>query len=290
MKIVQFEDVPSVRGIEHRGGTFYARTMIEGTPGSPDNFKFSLSRLGTDYSGPRHRHNFDQFRYMIEGESDYGDGSLKAGMLGYYPEGVHYGPQVNKTEIYGAVLQFGGASGSGYLLPREVKAGMEELKKFGSFADGIFTRNEGVSGKRNMDAYQAIWEHVHGREMTYPKGRYSAPIFMNGANYDWVRIADGVSEKLFGMWTERRTEARLLKLDARARHDVHGRGVYLVLSGSGECEGKVLKQYTTLFLDYAERATMHASETMELLHYGLPDLSDLAAAWKTSRASLEAAE
>ena len=214
MKIVQIEDVPSVRGLEHRGGTFHAKTLVEGTPGSPDNFKFSLSRLGTDYSGPRHRHNFDQFRYMIEGESDYGDGSLGPGMLGYYPEGVPYGPQVNKTEIYGAVLQFAGASGSGYLLPREVKAGMEVLKQFGTFADGIFRRNEGVPGKRNMDAYQAIWEHVHGREMVYPKGRYGAPIFMDSAHYDWVRIAGGVAEKLFGVWTERRTEAGLLKLAA----------------------------------------------------------------------------
>ena len=66
MKIVQVEDVASVRGLEHRGGTFHAKTLVEGTPGSPDNFKFSLSRLGTDYSGPRHRHNFDQFRYMID--------------------------------------------------------------------------------------------------------------------------------------------------------------------------------------------------------------------------------
>jgi len=291
MKIVQVEDVPSVRGLEHRGGTFHAKTLIEGTPGSPDNFKFSLSRLGTDYSGPRHRHNFDQFRYMIEGESDYGDGSLKPGMLGYYPEGVHYGPQVNKTEIYGAVLQFAGASGNGYLLPREVKAGMEELKTFGSFADGIFTRAEGVPGKRNMDAYQAIWEHVHGREMVYPKGRYSAPIFMDSANYQWARIADGVSEKLFGVWTERRTEAGLLRLDTGACHEVKGRGIYCVLSGEGDCEGAVLTQYTTLFLDYGERAAvLHARQPLELLHYGLPDLSDLAAAWKSFRTSLQAAE
>ena len=290
MKIVQVEDVPSVRGLEHRGGTFHAKTLVEGTPGSPDNFKFSLSRLGTDYSGPRHRHNFDQFRYMIEGESDYGDGSLKPGMLGYYPEGVHYGPQVNKTEIYGAVLQFAGASGSGYLLPREVKAGMEVLKNFGTFADGIFHRNEGVPGKRNMDAYQAIWEHVHGREMAYPKARYSAPIFMDSANYKWVRLTEGVSGKLFGVWTERRTKAGLLKLDAAAQHEVKGRGIYCVLSGSGRCEGTALKQYTTLFLDYAERAVLHANDSLEVLHYGLPDLSDLAADWKSSRASLQAAE
>src|SRR5438876_1022096 len=85
MKLVQLEDVPLVRGLEHRGGTFHSQTTAEGQPGTPGNFKFSLSRLGTDYSGPRHRHNFDQYRYMIEGHSEYGkDGELKAGMLGYY--------------------------------------------------------------------------------------------------------------------------------------------------------------------------------------------------------------
>ena len=245
MKVVQLETTPEVRGLEHRGGTFYARTIVEGKPGTPGNFKFSLSRLGTDYSGPRHRHNFDQYRYMIEGESDYGqDGPLKAGMLGYYPEGVHYGPQVNKTGIYCAVLQFGGASGSGYLLPREVKAGMEELKQFGEFKDGVFHRREGVPGKRNMDAFQAIWEHVHGREMHYPKGRYAAPISLDSAHFDWVPVkgAKGVSEKLFGVWTERRTQAGLFKLAKGARFEAVGHGVYLVLSGAGTCAGNPLKQ------------------------------------------------
>src|SRR5207248_6564807 len=184
MKVVQLETTPEVRGLEHRGGTFHARTIVEGKPGTPGNFKFSLSKLGTDYSGPRHRHNFDQYRFMLAGESDYGqDGPLKAGMLSYYPEGVPYGPQVNKTPIVCAVLQFGGASGSGYLLPREVNAGMEALKAYGEFKDGVFHRHYGVPGKRSMDAYQAIWEHVHQKAMAYPKARYDAPIFMDSANY-----------------------------------------------------------------------------------------------------------
>jgi len=293
MKIVQIDDVPRNRGLEHRGGTFFSRTTAEGQPGTPGNFKFSLSELGTDYSGPRHRHNFDQFRFMLEGESDYGqDGPLKAGMLGYYPEGVHYGPQVNKTPIFNAVLQFGGASGSGYLLPREVKAGMEELKTAGEFKDGVFHRRDGLPGKRNMDAYQAIWEHVHGREMIYPKGRYDAPIFMDSANYDWVAVkgATGVFEKLFGVWTERRIEAGLLRLAPGASHQVGGRGVYLVLSGAGDCEGQPLKKFTTVHLDQDERTTLRASETTELLHYGLPDLSDMTASVHTSGVAMQAAE
>ncbi len=293
MKIMHLEDAPLVRGLEHRGGTFHSRIMAEGVPGTPGNFKFSLSWLGTDYSGPRHRHNFDQYRFMIEGDSDYGqDGPLKAGMLGYYPEGVPYGPQVNKTDIFCAVLQFGGASGSGYLLPREVKAGMEQLKAIGTFKDGIFHRNDDVPGRRNTDAYQAIWEHLHGREMVYPKGRYDAPIYADSNNYGWapVRCAQGVSEKLFGVWTERRTEAGMLRLEAGAGHAISGRGVYLVMTGAGQCEGKALLKYTTIFLETDETATLRASEPMELLHYGLPDLWGLAASVHTSGLAMQAAE
>jgi hypothetical protein len=294
MKVVQFEDVVPVRGLEHRGGTFHSRTTAAGVPGTPGNFKFSISELGTDYSGPRHRHNFDQYRYMLSGESDYGqDGPLKAGMLGYYPEGVPYGPQVNKTPIVCAVLQFGGASGGGYLQPREVKAGMEELKAFGEFKDGVFHRRDGAGilhAKRNMDAYQAIWEHVHGREMTYPKGRYDAPISMDAANYQWAPIkgAPGASEKLFGVFTERRTQARLVKLAAGAALAVEGRGVYLVLSGAGDADGQPLQKFTTVFLETGETATLRARETSELLHYGLPDLSDLE--MSVADAAVQAAE
>ncbi len=208
---------------------------MEGKPGTPGNFKFSLSRLGTDYSGPRHRHNFDQYRYMIEGESDYGqDGPLKAGMLGYYPEGVHYGPQVNETDIYCAVLQFGGASGSGYLLPREVKAGMEELKQFGEFKDGVFHRREGVPGKRNMDAYQAIWEHVHGREMHYPKGRYAAPISLDSAHFDWAPVQGRQGRVGKAVRRVDRAPHAGRPVQARGRCALRGRGPWR-LSGAVGC-------------------------------------------------------
>jgi hypothetical protein len=291
MKVVQIDDVPRMRGLEHRGGTFHSRTIVEGQPGTPGNFKFSLSELGTDYSGPRHRHNFDQYRFMIEGTSEYGrDGVLGPGMLGYYPEGVHYGPQVNTTPIVCAVLQFGGASGSGYLLPREVKAGMEELKAFGEFKEGIFHRRDDVPGKRNMDAYQAIWEHRYGRDMVYPRGRYAAPVFSDAAHFGWapVKGAPGAFEKLFGVFTERRTVARLLRLDPGARCEVEGRGVYFVLSGAGDAAGQKLSRYTTVYLDTDERTVLRAAEEMELLHYGLPDLSDMTAG--TLAAPAQAAE
>src|SRR5262249_40413746 len=79
----------------------------------------------------------------------------------------------------------------------------------GEFKDGVFRRRADVEGKRNLDGYQAIWEHVNGRPMVYPKPRYPQPIFMDPANYEWVPVeaAPGVAEKLLGVFTERRSEA-----------------------------------------------------------------------------------
>jgi len=98
-----------------------------------------------------------------------------------------------------------------------------------------------------------------------------------------------VSEKLFGVWTERRTQAGLFKLAKGARFEAWATAVYLVLSGAGACAGNPLKQYTTVYVEVNERATIEASEETLLLHYGLPDLSDIEAAGQTS-GTLQAAE
>jgi hypothetical protein len=105
-------------------------------------------------------------------------------------------------------------------------------------------------------------------------------VFADHANFQWAPIkrAAGASEKLLGVFTERRTQARLLRLAAGEGYEVAGRSVYFVLSGCGEMEGKPLKKFTTVFLDTDESGQLHAREIMQLLHYGLPDLSDMTAA------------
>ena len=220
MKIVQTDEIPLKRGLEHRGGIFHGRIMVEGEPGALDNFQLSFGQMGGDFNSPRHRHNFEQIRYQLEGVLDYGrDGKLTAGMVGYFPEAVYYGPQSQDPNIAckTIVLQFGGASGSGYLSQAEVQAGMQELKREGEFKDGVFRRRADAEGKRNMDGYQAIWEHVNGRPMAYPKPRYPQPIFMDPATYDWVPVEgpSGVCEKPLGVFTERRSEAGFFKARCR---------------------------------------------------------------------------
>jgi hypothetical protein len=281
MKIVQGDQIEWVRGLEYRGGTFHYRNLMEGTPGTIDNFQLSMGRNDKDFVSPRHRHNFEQFRFQIEGDLNFArDGIMTPGMLGYFPEGASYGPQTSEATAMTVVLQFGGPSGSGYLSRAEVNAGMSELRKTGTFEAGVYKRNEGEPGKRNMDGFQAIWEHVHGRPLQFPKPRYAQPIMMDQAHYEWVPSAEhpGVHEKLLGVFTERRAEASLFKLSPGSVINGAGRGIYVAWTGAGRVNGEPLRPYTTVFLDRGEKAAFSAENETTILHLGLPDLRGLAAA------------
>jgi hypothetical protein len=279
MKITQGDELQWTRGLEHRGGTFHFRNLMEGTPGTIDNFQLSMGRNDKDFVSPRHRHNFEQFRFQLEGDLDFArDGKMTPGMVGFFPEGASYGPQTSESTAMTIVLQFGGASGSGYLSRKEVKQGMDELKEFGSFEGGVFRRHEGVPGKRNVDGYEAIWSHVNGRPLEYPKPRYPAPVMMDRAHFDWVPVAGspGVCEKLVGVFSERRAEAGFYKLAPGATLRASGRGIYVAYAGEGTVAGQPLRPFTTIFLDHGEDAAITATTEVELIHFGLPNLRDLA--------------
>jgi len=274
MKIVQGDELEWVRGLEYRGGTFHYRNLIEGTPGTIDNFQLSMGRNDKDFVSPRHRHNFEQFRFQLEGDLNFArDGIMTPGMVGYFPEGTSYGPQTSEATATTFVLQFGGSSGQGYLSRKEVKQSMDALRATGTFDGGVYRCNEGEPGKRNMDGFQAIWEHVNGRPLQFPKPRYAQPIMMDQAHYEWVESEhNGVSEKLLGVFTERRAEASLHRLKPGATLTGTGRAVYFAWNGAGRVDGQPLRLFTTVFLDRGERATFAADEQTDLLRFGLPDL------------------
>ena len=187
MKIVQGDELEWVRGLEYRGGMFHYRNLMEGTAGTIDNFQLSMGRNDKDFVSPRHRHNFEQFRFQLEGDLNFArDGMMTPGMVGYFPEGTSYGPQTSEATATTFVLQFGGSSGQGYLSRKEVKQGMDALRATGTFDGGVYRRNEGEPGKRNMDGFQAIWEQANGRPLQFPKPRYDKPVMMDQAGYEWV--------------------------------------------------------------------------------------------------------
>ncbi len=278
MKITYGDLLEWKRGLEYRGGTFHFRTLMEGEEGQVDNFRLGLGKSSADFYSPRHRHNFEQIRFCLDGELNFGrDGKLSAGMVGYFPEGVHYGPQTQHSGSLAVVLQCGGASGSGYPSRQEVKGAMDALEQFGSFEEGVYRRREGVPGKRNLDGFQAIWEHINQRPMVYPKGRYPAPILMDPSHYAWTQVegSAGTDEKLLGVFTERRSEARFLRLAPSASYYAKGRGLYFVVSGAGSVSDQDYRGMSTVYLKKGERAMFTAKAETLIFLFGLPDLSGL---------------
>jgi hypothetical protein len=275
MKIVQGDELPDIRALLHRGGTTHFRYFMEGEEGALENFSLLLSRSEGDFFSPRHRHNFEQVRFMLDGHLDFGrNGKLKKGMVGYFPEGTFYGPQSQVPTDFSLtlIMQFGGPSGSGYLSQATIDAAVEELSKIGSFKGGVFSRNAGIKGKKNLDGFTAIWEHVNQRPMLYPTPRFDNPVFMHLEGIQWLPVAGGrgVSEKLLEICPGRNIEQRVLRLDAGARHLANGHSVFVVLSGSGTAGAEPLRKYSTIHLRHDETLELTATETLEIVQFGLP--------------------
>jgi len=277
MKIVQGDRMPIDEGASNvRTGKLKKQVFLVGAEGTPGNFKFGLFHQAGDFYSPRHRHNFDQFRFQIEGDADFDrNGTMLPDSIGYFPEGAYYGPQSSTGSNVVAVVQFGGPSGSGYLSQRQVDAAYEEMKKFGVFDKGVFRRNEDAPGKRTMDSFQATWEHANQRPMVYPKPQYADPILMNPAHFRWMPLpgANGVEVKTLGAFTDCQIRCARYRVAAGSSFTGSGRGLFLVLSGKGSVEGEPARRYTAAYLADGEQATFQAEETLEIQLLGLPSES-----------------
>jgi len=278
MRIVHFEDVPFTERLpRHRDGRFEFRSLMTGAAGSLGNFNFEAVRTYGDFFSPRHRHNFDQYRYQIEGSFDFDrGGKMFPGSVAYFPEGTPYGPQSSSEDSLTVVLQLGGASGSGYLSRQEFLAGSADLAKQGEFRRGAFTQTAEDGQKRNKDGFEAVWEHVNKRKLEYPAQRYQNPIFMNPDSFSWVPCRDqGVSIKRLGSFGEASTTVGLVKLAPRASLELGERTLCFVLAGTGKADAGGWEARATLHLEAGEHARLSAETAAELLCFGLPDLSHL---------------
>ena len=135
---------------DHPTGALAFKYLLTGEDSSPDNFVLLLARQDKRFTTERHRHNFDQFRFPIRGDMNVGEGlRLREGQLGYFTEGAPYGPQddpvepLEPGERLHLTLQFGGATGHGYLGPKRLRACREELRREGEFVDVFYRRRDG---------------------------------------------------------------------------------------------------------------------------------------------------
>ena len=273
-QILNLRDLEMIERVHARGGKFRYYPLLSGEAGTPGNFFLQLSKTYSDFDSPRHRHNFDQIRMQLEGDADFArDGVMKPGMVGYFPEGTYYGPQSIAGESLTLVLQFGGASRSGYLSEAQFQQGIAELKERGSFERGVYKQPRPEGGTRNQDAYEAVWEHLNGRALRYPESRYDKPVFMRPEGAAWSEDPQlaGVSRKHLGTFSEARTTVSMLALARDATLPVPANTLLFVLEGRGRAGAGDWEKHSSLYSG-KRPGELRAEADSRLLQVELPRL------------------
>ena len=237
-------DIPAVEAGIGRAGRMLARgfPLDTGVPGV--GMEFSWTHYFVGYGTPRHTHTFDQFRFALEGPREIQDGVLQPGDCGFYPEGVHYGPQLQTQESSGLGLQFMGPAGVPYLTHEDLRNARDRLKaEGGTFADGVYTKIMPDGRRINKDGHAACFEYITGEKIKFPKGRFDAPIIMRANATRWVvdRKLPGVEHKHFGSFGEHRSGVGMRRLAPGAKipaHRAEDAEILYMIEGSMSYGGK----------------------------------------------------
>ena len=243
----------------HRSGGIDFKRLLQGTPGTPDNFELSIVRTTGDYYTPRHRHNFDQVRLCLEGAMNYAPGKdLKAGTVGYFPEGTFYGPQSDSSVSIILLLQMGGSAGYGFMGYQQLTDGYKKLSGLGRFDGGIFCRHTADGRVVRQDGYEAIWEDVNGRAVQYPPPRYQEPVIIYPDSFGWLATRDpGFELKHMATFGERALNIGEIRATRGSRHKVdRHRAPELLFVESGSIRdvtsGEVLDTHSAFRVDPAD--------------------------------------
>lgn len=259
-----------------REGILAIKVLLTGQDDSPNNYVVMTNRTGSGgWATPRHRHNFDQIRFILKGSYPYAPGkSMPEGWVGYFPESVYYGPQDRPEGLEMLTLQFGGASGNGFLSVARREAANEALKSKGQFKNGIFTYYDETGKKHNVDGSQACFEEATGQTLTFAKPRYDSLVMMDPASYDWIpEAASGISSKWLGTFTERQARVGFTRLEAGVSLTAGQQSsmeLMFLKSGKVSVEGREYGPHSAFEFGPGEALSIEALEPSEFFRLVLP--------------------
>jgi len=170
-----------IRESEAALGVGYTADLVWYEPGGP-------------FDAPRHRHTFDQLRFTISGEVDYGMGQVATGgQVTFFPAGAYYGPEhIDAAQIL--LVQW-----SRDWVTREMSdAAFSRLETRGEFADGKYVTTDASGNQVTVDSVDAVWEEAIGRPVSIPVAKYPQPVIMNPDGFAWKAAGDHVQFRDLG--------------------------------------------------------------------------------------------
>ena len=274
MQIAHAQDASDSKSF--RGQERQFRALLTGNESRKDNFRLYLVHQVASVNIPRHKHNFDQVRMCLEGEpQNYGpDRWIQPGELVYFPEGTPYGPEVSDSRRLSITLQFGGASGSGFIGAARLKQAMQEMMDAGTFEKGKFKRVE--DGQEIVqDAFEAAWEHVNERALLYPEQRYGDPVHLIPGGFVWSKSDShvGFDEKRMAVFPERSFEITMLRLAGGSEGRIEPRPgiqVGFLTEGEGNIGSAHVTCHSAFSLSPGETMTLRSAIGISLVLFRLP--------------------
>ena len=168
-----------------------------------------------------------------------------------------------------------GPSGQSYMSEPQLNAGIEALRAQGEFRDGVYTYHDASGKKHNSDGYEAVWEHVFGKPVQYPKPRYDTPVLLRPDRFDYLPLkgSPGVFVRHLGTFNERRLGLQMLRLESGAATGLGDPDRTLLLygiDGSWRVEGNEGRAGAAVELLKGNEARLVARTASELYVFALP--------------------
>lgn len=235
-------------------------------------FELSLTRFEGEYFSPIHKHNFEQIRIGVSGNTNYGKRILEPRVIGYFPAGTRYGPQQVDSPSVQAILQYDGLGTYSHANQMRLKEAMNRLHNQGTFEKGYFRPADGGPAQ---DAGEAVFQEATGRKIVYPEPRYPEPIYMNVDAFAWQAVEGSpVRTKKIGVFGTPETMIDMRSIPKGETVTLGNEGgpvIIFVLEGSIECQSKTLNSSSSVLLEEHDEANIVAlSEDTELVLIHLP--------------------
>jgi len=184
-----------------RPGRVHRKLVREGSVSPGVGYTVDVVRYegghGT-FSAPRHKHNFDQIRYVVSGTPDFGHYQVASqGQSAFFPAGAAYGPEtIEESEML--LIQWG----THWVTREDHDKTYTAMQQTGEFKDGYYVTVDADGNEHRADPRNAIWETFNKRKFVYPVPRYPQPVIMEPEGFEWRPAGRGVSAKIMGRFTE----------------------------------------------------------------------------------------
>jgi hypothetical protein len=220
------------------------------------------------FSAPRHRHDFDQIRFIVSGRPDFGHGyTAKSGHSMFFPAGAHYGPEeIQEAEVM--LIQWSPT----WVTRAQHDQTYSKMLEVGEFKDGYYVTRDENGVEQRSDGRNAVWETFMGRKLEFPTPAYQHPIGMNPDGFHWREYNDGVQQKVLGRFTDDDVYIANYRWSEGGKLDLTPERTQLmwVSLGSVRVGAETYSARTVIFSDFGESVIVEGSEGAEAVVFGLP--------------------